>query len=275
MILLPFPRGCDSFIQYLSAIQSRVAVAFSGGVDSTFLLKIAVHACRGPVVPFLMVSPFLSGAERRRAHSAAEEIGVRLYEIQWDPLSFSDIVENGILRCYYCKKHMYNILKSTASGFGLYHIMDGTQHDDLSAHRPGIQAILEHGIDMPLAHLCFTKQKIRNLSREIGLSTWNRHSQSCLATRIDVGKPVTGEQLATIQIMEDFLRGLAVKPVRFCVSTDRAVLKVSRGSLALVKRNWNRVYDFAAQNGFREIVLSDNYLVGNEEPGPSNETPGK
>ena len=204
-------------IEYLSSMKGGVGIAFSGGVDSTYLLRIARDACPGHVVPFLLVSPFLSGKERKWAHSIADEIGPPLKEVCWYPFDFHCIWENGRNRCYYCKYAMYHELWSICREHGISNLLDGTQSDDLSRDRPGLKAIQELSVKTPLAHCNLNKNNIRRLSAKLCLPTWDRPSQSCLATRVVTGTFITKKLIEKIESAEELLKDMQMENTKLRV----------------------------------------------------------
>jgi len=205
------------------AIPGMVTVAFSGGVDSTLLLRMAC-ATLGPekVTALHAVSCLISEQDQINAErlvTAPENgIGCQYKIVQIDPLQWPEFVANSTQRCYFCKKRMYSTLQTTIRHGGYPPILlDGTNTDDLLAHRPGLQAIEELSVKTPLAQAGFSKQDVRSLARKLGLTNWNQPSNSCLATRIPVHQKITGVLLRRIAQAEKFLQekgftGCRVKP---------------------------------------------------------------
>jgi uncharacterized protein len=198
-------------IEYLSSMKGGVGIAFSGGVDSTYLLRIARDACTSQVVPFLLVSPFLSRREQTWAHNIADEIGMPLREVPWHPFDFHCIWKNGSDRCYYCKYVMYQKLWSICREYGISNLLDGTQLDDLSSYRPGLKAIQELSIKIPLVYCNLDKNNIRMLSSKLCLPTWDRPSQSCLATRVVTGTFITQNLIEEIESAEELLMDFQIE----------------------------------------------------------------
>lgn len=190
--------------KYLGRIQGRVGIAFSGGVDSTYLTRMAKDACVGPVVPFLLVSPFLAGREHVRACRVVDKIGLLLRKVTWNPFEFHSITKNGLDRCYHCKYAMYKRLWTECREYGISNLLDGTQLDDMGSDRPGLRAIQRLRVKTPLADCKLNKDMIRNLSAEMSLPTWDMPSQSCLATKVSVGTVLTVDLLKRIESAEDF-----------------------------------------------------------------------
>ena len=245
----------ELLIEYLSSMKGGVGIAFSGGVDSTYLLRIARDACSGQVVPFLLVSPFLSGKERKWAHSIADEIGLPLKEVPWYPFDFHCIWENGSDRCYYCKYAMYHELWSVCRKHGISNLLDGTQLDDLNSDRPGLKAIHELSVKIPLAYCNLNKNNIRILSAKLCLPTWDRSSQSCLATRVFTGTFITKNLIKKIVSAEELLTDLQMENIKLRVEGNSAYLEVSEKERLDVEGQWTKIQDFLQNIGFRYLYL--------------------
>jgi uncharacterized protein len=240
----------ELLIEYLSSIKGGVGVAFSGGVDSTYLLRIARDACPGQVVSLLLVSPFLSRKERTWAHRIADEIGMPLREVPWHPFDFHCIWENGSNRCYYCKYAMYHELWSVCREHGISNLLDGTQLDDLESDRPGLKAIQELSVKIPLVYCNLNKNNIRRLSAKLCLPTWDRPSHSCLATRVVTGTFITQNLIKKIESAEELLTDLQMENTKLRVKGNRAYLEVSEEERSDVERQWTKIQDFLQNIGF-------------------------
>jgi uncharacterized protein len=245
----------ELLIEYLSNIKGGVGIAFSGGVDSTYLLRIARDACAGQVIPFLLVSPFLSRRERSWAHSIADEIGLPPREVLWYPFDFHCIWENGSDRCYYCKYAMYHELWSICREYGISTLLDGTQLDDLSNNRPGLKAIQELSVKMPLVYCNLNKNNIRILSAKQCLSTWDRPSQSCLATRVVAGTFITHNLIEKIESAEELLTDSLMENTKLRVERDRAYLLVSEEERLDLEGQWTKIQGFLQNIGFHYVYL--------------------
>lgn len=182
-----------------------VLVAFSGGVDSSFLLHVAheVLADRGKAITF--VSPFLSRLELARATQFCEERNIKHLLLESDPLAVEEIRVNPPNRCYHCKKHLYSQGLAEAKKMSIRHLVDGTQLSDASDHRPGHRALEELGIRSPLMEAGLDKEQVRRLSRELGLPTWNLPPMACLASRIPYGIALHADTLRRVEAAEEFL----------------------------------------------------------------------
>ena len=189
-----------------------VALAFSGGVDSSFLLAVLKELCDEkpfPLQALNMRTVFLREDEIAEARQTASSCGVPLAEFTCDPLSLPQLRNNPADRCYWCKRHIFSVFKDHAEKKHLEVIMDGTNGDDLHVYRPGRKALRELGVVSPLAELGFTKAEIRKLAAERGLKCAKKPAMPCLATRFAYGTELTPER-----ILQDVLRQLWMEAVR-------------------------------------------------------------
>lgn len=206
----------------ISALKDRLraykalVVAFSGGVDSTFLLKVAHDVLKSSVLAVTARSFCHPERELSHACKLAEDIGARQVIIETKELDIPEFTANDYNRCYYCKKSLFNTLKKIAADNSIKYIADGTNADDVSDYRPGMKAADELNITSPLKEIGFSKNEIREASRCIGLATWDKPSFACLATRIPYGEAITKDKLIMVDRAEQFLldRGLLQVRVR-------------------------------------------------------------
>ncbi len=197
----------------------RVALAYSGGVDSSLLLKCSLETLgAGNVLVLHNRSVVQKQGESDlamdwlRRHGLEEGVETKITDSQ--PLDFKDFVLNSSDRCYSCKLRVYGLFADIADGWGSHVLVDGTNTDDLKDTRPGLRAIHELGVKTPFVESGFCKDDIRQLSREFKLDTWDRPSASCLATRIPFGMEITPERLAKIDAWETFLQDLGFNGCR-------------------------------------------------------------
>ena len=192
----------------------RVLVAFSGGVDSTFLLAVAVECLGENVLAVTGLSPSVPAAEQEEAVTLARQLGAAHRIIQTAEMERPEYVANAPDRCYFCKTELFEQLGSLARAEGYAWVLDGANVDDLGDDRPGREAARQQGIRSPLTEAGLTKAEIRELSRRLGLPTWEKPAMACLASRIPHGIPVTIERLGQVEAAEAALRALGFRQVR-------------------------------------------------------------
>ncbi len=187
-----------------------VLIAYSGGVDSTLLLRVAHDLLGDRAVAATASSPTYPDEEIAQALQLAEGMGVRMVRLTTDELANPSFVANPPDRCYHCKRELFAKLREVADRLGLRHVADGTNVDDLGDHRPGRRAGAELGVRSPLQEAGLSKEDIRALSRELGLPTWDKPSMACFSSRIPYGVPIDAAVLRQVGEAERFLRGLAL-----------------------------------------------------------------
>ncbi len=243
---------------------ARVAVAFSGGVDSSFLLKSTLAVLgAGNVLVLYCRSCLTSQAEQQRAETWPARhglAGIDFLPIDIQPLSWKEFVENTERRCYFCKLRMYKEFLAVMHRYDLQILLDGTNIDDLKHRRPGLQAIHELGVRTPLVDAGFDKNEIRNCSRQMNLDTWNIPSSSCLATRIPHGRAITGERLQKIADYEDGLAGLGFSGCRVRLHSlrdDAVILQLQQHDFDRLALPGMRlaIIRFFQKSGLRDIFL--------------------
>lgn len=204
----------------------RVLVAYSGGVDSTYLAAVASEELGDDAVCITGISPSVSGFQREQAASIAADKAFNFHTIETHELEDANYAANPANRCFFCKDELYSRLKAEAESSGARFILDGTNADDLADHRPGRIAAQEHGVKSPLAELGFTKDDIRESSRQMGLPTWDVPASPCLSSRIATGVPVTIERLGKVERGEAYLRCLGFREFRVRVHDDLARIEI-------------------------------------------------
>lgn len=195
-------------------VDTGLMVAFSGGVDSTYLLHEAACVLGNRVVAACAQSESLAGEERDRARAIAATLGVQLLEVVTRELDDPEYRRNGADRCYFCKKALFTELGPLAREMGIATIAYGAIVDDLGDHRPGARAASAHAVRAPLQEAGLSKDEIRWLSREADLPTWNLPSQACLSSRFAYGEAIDAGWLRAIESAERFIRGFGVHQVR-------------------------------------------------------------
>ena len=206
-------------------------VCYSGGVDSTLLLKVAHEVLGERCVAMVALSPTMAKSEREAALKLAAEIGARVEVTQSHELSRPEFRMNPKDRCYFCKDELLDLAGPLAKRLDLGEILLGTNTDDLGDYRPGLQAAKNHGARQPLVDATLSKAEVRELSRELGLSTWDKPQLACLSSRFPYGTEITPERLEQVDRMEDGMRALGFRQVRARWHGDIVRLEVEADAL--------------------------------------------
>jgi uncharacterized protein len=243
------------------------AVAFSGGVDSTFLLQAAYDALGGRVAAVTGRSPSFPERELEAARRFTSERGITHLEVDSEELEIAGFAANPVNRCYLCKKELFAKILKVAEENGLKAVLEASNLDDEGDYRPGLRAIRELGVHSPLREAGFTKSDIRALSRDWGLPTWDKPSFACLASRFPYGEAITREGLQKVDSAEMFLLSLGCRQVRVrCHDQGRlARIEVDEEGLDLLAAPGRRrlVADKFSSLGFTYITLDLNgYRTG-------------
>lgn len=214
----------------------KAAIAFSGGVDSAYLLYTAVKA-GAKVTAYYADSAFQPTFEREDALRLAKDVGAELKILPLSVLEVPKVAENPANRCYYCKRAIFSALIAAAAADGYDLILDGTNASDPISDRPGMEALRELSVRSPLRECGLTKSEIRELSRQAGLFTWDKPAYACMATRVPAGETITAEKLEKTEKAEDFLRSLGLRDFRVRLLKGCARIQVPEGQLELVLKN--------------------------------------
>ena len=235
----------------------KVLVAYSGGVDSSYLALIATQELGENAVCVLGISPSVSQVQRNEARAIANDFGFRHREIDTHEVLDPQYQANPVNRCYYCKTELYSQLKQLAADLQVQHIVDGTNADDLNEHRPGRIAAVENGVSSPLAEVGLGKSAIRELSKSQGLRGWDKPSSPCLSSRVAYGVPVTIERLTQVEKAELLLRELGFREFRVRVHGDLARIEISKDEMkrALDLSLLERIADVIESFGFKFVTL--------------------
>ena len=250
------PADKERTLRSLMRKLQRVLVAYSGGVDSSYLAKVATEELGSNATCVIGLSPSVSKFQRESALRIAKANGFNILMLDTDELADPRYAANQGDRCYFCKSELYSKLSEVADGQKAV-ILDGTNADDLSGHRPGRVAAAEHGVHSPLAELGFTKEDIRELSKTSGLETWDQPASPCLSSRVAVGVPVTLERLSRIERAEAILRDMGFREFRVRVHGELARVEISPAELptALDAAVAERIARGLKESGFKFVTL--------------------
>jgi uncharacterized protein len=250
------PSKIQNLITFLKEQQGG-AVAFSGGVDSTLLLYMTRVAWTDPPLALTFLSPLLRIEEKERIQKLAALIGVRLHWLKTKEYLELKFKKNTPARCYYCKQSRIRQAQPFLLQKGVRFLLDGTNADDLKAYRPGIRASREAKVISPLALLGWTKQEIRQVSRDLGLPTWDQPSSPCLATRVAYGQPITLPLLKRLALGESLLACMGLKECRLRVHNSLVRIEVPEKEFGLFMNRTKRqtLLNRLSDLGFTYITL--------------------
>jgi len=230
-------------------------VAFSGGVDSSLLARVAHDELGDRAVAVTGVSASLAPDERSNAQTVAREIGIRVIELSTNELADPRYAQNGPDRCYFCKSELFDRVLAWANERGLGPVLDGLNADDDPAERPGVRAADERGVRSPLREAGLAKNDVREVARLLGLSTAEKPASPCLASRIPHGTPVTAERLVRVARAESSLRGLGLEELRVRYHGELARVEVPTDRFDVVLSRRLEVMACVREAGFRHVTL--------------------
>ncbi|MDR1350129.1 MAG: ATP-dependent sacrificial sulfur transferase LarE [Zoogloeaceae bacterium] len=261
-----------SLAAYLAELES-VAVAFSGGVDSTFLLKMAHDVLGDKALAVTARSHSFPRRELDEAVAFCRQEGIRHVLVDSGELDIAGFSGNPVNRCYLCKTELMTQLKEVARVEGVRHVVEGSNMDDMGDYRPGLRAIEELQVKSPLRHAGLNKAEIRQLSKELGLAAWEKPSFACLASRIPYGEKIDISRLKMIDHAEQFLLDLGLKQVRVRLHGTLARIETDGEGMERLMAAANResVYKALKEYGFTYVSLD---LLG-YRTGSMNESLGR
>ncbi|MFM7734426.1 MAG: ATP-dependent sacrificial sulfur transferase LarE [Alphaproteobacteria bacterium] len=235
----------------------RTIVAFSGGVDSSFVLRVAREELGDDVLALTTTSASMPAHELLEAREIAAEIGARHLVVPTDEVAIPGYAKNPIDRCWFCKDNLYRICRDHASAEGFSSIVDGVNLDDLGDHRPGLAAAAEQAVRHPLVEAGLGKVAIRGLSRAMGLRTHDKPAAPCLASRFPYGTAITHDRLHRVERAENVLRALGFREFRVRFEEETARLEIAASELARavdpdVRRS---IAEGIRAAGFRRVVV--------------------
>jgi len=246
----------DRLKEYIATFGS-VAVAFSSGVDSTFLLYAAKDALGDNVIAVTATSCSFPERELKEAKAYCEQNGIEQYVIKSEELSIEGFSQNPKNRCYLCKRELFEKIKAVAAEHEIKEIAEGSNLDDNGDYRPGLQAVKELGVKSPLREIGFTKAEIRELSKEFGLPTWEKQSFACLSSRFPYGDTINEEKLKRVDRAEQLLLDLGFNQLRVRIHGDvaRIELDPSQFSKFMEENIRVEVYKKFKEYGFSYVAL--------------------
>lgn len=242
----------------------KAAIGFTGGVDSSFLLKIASEVLgKDNILAITIASNVFPQRELEKAKDVMDQFNIpyKIIEINIDEIG--GMKNNPIDRCYHCKKHIFSIIKKTAEKEGIKEVLDASNYDDLSDYRPGMKALKEQNVKTPLIDAQLTKNEIRTLSKKLGLKTWDKPSSACLASRFPYGIKITKERVHSIETAEKVLHDIGIKQCRARFHDHIVRIEVFPAEFKKIFDNAEEIVKQLKNIGFKYITLDlEGYRTG-------------
>lgn len=247
----------EKYNKLLNILRSTggLAVAFSGGVDSAFLVYAAHEALGEKLLVITAVTQSYPRHEAADAAKILQSYGVKHAQIELNQLVIPGFCENGAQRCYYCKYALFSKIKAEAAKHGITAVADGANTDDENDYRPGMRATAELGILSPLRESGFSKQEIRDISKALGIFTWNKPSYACLASRIPYGEEITAEKLSMVEKAEQALLDMGFKEMRVRCHGKLARIEVAENDFAKAAAQRKEISAAVKNAGFLYAAL--------------------
>ena len=235
----------------------RVAVAFSSGVDSTYLLKMAQKVLGEKVIAVTASSSSFPKRELEEAKTFCRENGIRHIVVESEELDIDGFRQNPKNRCYLCKHELFEKIRSIAKENGIETVVEASNTDDDGDYRPGLVAVKELGIESPLRHVGLSKKEIREYSKELGLPTWNKQSFACLSSRFVYGETISEEKLAMVDQAEQLLLDMGFHQLRVRIHDKLARIEVQPSEFEKIMQEENRtkIFHKLKQYGFTYVTL--------------------
>jgi pyridinium-3,5-biscarboxylic acid mononucleotide sulfurtransferase len=252
-------------LQQLLATVDRALVAYSGGVDSTLVAKVAHDVLGDHALAITAVSPSLLPEELEDAQIQAATIGITHQVVDTHEMDNPAYLANPINRCYFCKSELHDTLKPLAQQLGYPYVLDGVNADDLQDYRPGIQAAQERGARSPLAELGITKLEVRAISEFLGLPWWNKPAQPCLSSRFPYGEEISIAKLQRVGRAEIYLRKLGYEQLRVRSIADTARIELPPAQIKefIAQQDLTLVVQALQNLGFADVTLDlEGYVSG-------------
>lgn len=235
----------------------RVIIAYSGGVDSTFLIKAASLSGLKDILAVTSASKSLPRKELDFSKQMTSELNIRHKIIETEELNNEDYSSNPPDRCYYCKKELFGRLRSIAEEDAFQFILDGTNADDKEDRRPGRRAALENGVHSPLLDTGFSKMEIREISKTLGLPTWDKPATPCLSSRFPYGEKITDVGLERVELAENFIRRFGFKELRVRDHDETARIEIKPDDFQIIMKDEIRqqIISYLKSHGYKYVTL--------------------